>query len=53
VDDVNHCHQCLRELAARPPRPPGNSGPMAALLVAAACLMFFGVFWAVQGGLVP
>jgi hypothetical protein len=53
VDDVNHCHACLKELAGRPVRRQVSAAPQALLLLAAACLFFFGVFWLAQGGLVP
>jgi hypothetical protein len=53
VDDVNHCHACLKELAVRPARPLGSSAFSAFMVLAAACLFFFGVFWAAQGSLGP
>jgi len=53
VDDVNHCHACLKELAARPARPPGSSAAQAMLLVVGALLFFFGVFCAARGSLAP
>jgi hypothetical protein len=53
VDDVNHCHACLKELAERPAPAPSSSRAAAALLLLLACLAFFGVFWAAQGSLVP
>ena len=53
VDEVNHCHACLKDLAARPVRTPAGSGFGAAFLLALIGLLFFGVFWAAQGALVP
>jgi hypothetical protein len=53
VDDVNHCHACLKELAARPVRTAGSSTAQAVLALAVACLFFFGVFWAARGSLAP
>jgi hypothetical protein len=53
VEDVNHCHACLKELGARPVRKPAGSGFGSAFLLALIGLVFFGVFWAVQGALVP
>jgi hypothetical protein len=53
VDDVNHCHACLKELAARPIRQAGSSAAGAALLLAGACLLFFVVLCAGQGILAP
>lgn len=53
VDDVNHCHACLRELAARPARRVRRSRAQAVLLLAVSCLLFFAVFWAARGSLAP
>jgi hypothetical protein len=53
VDDVNHCHACLKELAGRPIQQVGSSAGQAVLLLAVACLFFFGVLWAAGGSLAP
>jgi hypothetical protein len=53
VDDVNHCHACLNELAARPARPPGSGAAQAVLLLVLGWLIFFGVFCAARGNLAP
>jgi hypothetical protein len=53
VDDVNHCHACLRELALRPLKVPRQSSAGTVLLLAAAVLFFFGVFCAARGSLGP
>jgi hypothetical protein len=53
VDDINHCHACLKELAGRPIRQAGSSTARAVLLLTLACLFFLGIFWAARGSLTP
>jgi hypothetical protein len=56
LDGVNHCHACLRKLAARAERPRRRT-PLwalaAALLLGAGWLVLFGLGWLLQGRLAP
>jgi hypothetical protein len=53
VDDINHCHACLKNLAAKPAPPQARSAFAAVCVLLLACLYFFGVFWLAQGSLSP
>jgi hypothetical protein len=52
LDDVNHCHECLRRLANRRPPRQQSSTAAAVLLLLLALGGFFGVLFASQGGLI-
>lgn len=56
LDGVNHCHACLKVLAQR--QEPKVSRDLASSvgalgIVAAGCLLVFGLAWLVQGRLAP
>ena len=56
VDGVNHCHACLKKLAApetAAPRPILTPVLAAGLLLGAAWLVLFGIGWLLQGTLAP
>jgi hypothetical protein len=53
VEGINHCHACLKALAARPasPRRARTGAPLAALVLVLGWLALFGMLWLTQGGL--
>lgn len=53
VDEVNHCHACLKALASRALPQGKSSAPTAVLLLAGSCLLFFGILLLARGSLVP
>jgi hypothetical protein len=54
VDGVNHCHECLRELATRPLRVRRPNSLVTTLLVLGLTwLTLWSLFWLAQGGLAP
>lgn len=59
VDGVNHCHNCLKVLAQRQrgreamPQREVAETIAAALILAAAGLILFGMSWMMQGRLAP
>jgi hypothetical protein len=56
VDGINHCHVCLKALGRVGERRPANAGLGTAAGVAglvAAWLVFFALFWQIQGWLAP
>jgi hypothetical protein len=54
---VNHCHACLKAIAARRDETAARDGPTwaltAALLLAGSGLVLFGLGWLLQGGMAP
>ena len=56
VDGINHCHACLQALGRVDEARPAQAGLAAAAAVAglaAAWLLFFALFWQIQGWLAP
>ena len=56
VDGINHCHACLRALGRSPERQSRVRLPEAVtalLFLVVAGVLFFGLFWQVQGQLTP
>jgi hypothetical protein len=55
LDGINHCHACLKRLAAPEERRAGGAGAAlgALLLLGAAWLVFFGLGWAFEGRWAP
>jgi hypothetical protein len=53
VDDVNHCHACLKDLAVHRVRLHRDSRAGSVLLLVLAVVFFFGVFYAARGSLGP
>jgi hypothetical protein len=51
VDDVNHCHACLKRLATKALPAPGSSVGGAVFVLLMALAGFFGLLWLAQGGL--
>jgi hypothetical protein len=52
VEGINHCHACLKGLAARRNPPRARRGaPLAALVLTLGWLVLFGMLWLAQGGL--
>lgn len=52
LDGINHCHACLKALAARPePVRKGEFPPLlgAALVGSAGWFVLFGLAWLIQG----
>jgi len=55
VEGINHCHACLKDLAAGPSvrRRPRRALPLTALVLGLAWLALVGMMWLVQGRLAP
>jgi hypothetical protein len=55
VDGINHCHACLKALAAKPvtARRRRPAAPLAALVLGLGWLALFGILLLVQGRLAP
>jgi hypothetical protein len=56
LDGINHCHRCLSKLAARAEAKPGGFAAgtvLAAVALAAAWLILFGLFWLARGMFAP
>src|SRR6266851_2856169 len=56
LDGINHCHRCLSRLGTRPEAKTGAFASgilLAAVLLAVASLVLFGLFWLVGGALAP
>jgi hypothetical protein len=53
LDGVNHCHQCLEELALQPEpvRESSRLGRLVVLLL--ACASLWGLLWLARGNLMP
>jgi hypothetical protein len=53
LDGINHCHACLKTLAARPPKPPRRSSQLwsAGLVLAGVWAALFGLLLLAQGEL--
>jgi hypothetical protein len=55
LDGINFCHECLRDLAARPVRPPSQMSPWVTVgfMVAGVWAIVFGWLLFIQGSLAP
>ena len=55
LDGINHCHACLKELAARPVRPARQVSPWVSvgLMLVGLWAMMFGLLVVAQGRLAP
>jgi hypothetical protein len=56
LDGINHCHRCLSKLAARAETKPGAFAAgtvLAAVVLAVAWLILFGLFWLASGLFAP
>jgi hypothetical protein len=54
LDGINYCHACLKELAARPVRPPTQAAlSYSVTVVATVWALLVGVLFLVQGSLAP
>jgi hypothetical protein len=53
VDGINHCHACLKALAAKPmvARRPRRAAPLALLVLGMGWLALFAMMWLIQGSL--
>jgi hypothetical protein len=53
VEGINHCHACLKALAARPekPRRPRTGAPLTALVLVLGWAALFGMMWLARGSL--
>jgi hypothetical protein len=55
LDGINHCHACLKTLAARKvtPRRARHPSVFSAFVLGLGWLALFGLLWLVQGSLAP
>jgi len=53
VDGINHCHACLKALAAKPVAKQRRPAPHAVLVLGLGWLALVGLLWLVQGTLAP
>jgi hypothetical protein len=55
VEGINHCHACLKALAARPAvrRRPRRAMPLAVLVLGLGWVALAGMMWLVQGSWAP
>ena len=55
LDGINYCHACLKEIAARPARPPAQVSPWASIgaVIVGVWAVLFGLLLLVQGTLAP
>ncbi|HYV35821.1 MAG TPA: hypothetical protein VE988_08975 [Gemmataceae bacterium] len=55
LDGINHCHACLKAMAARPAKPPRRASGLlsAGIVLVAAWGILYGLMLLAQGGLAP